>query len=78
MVTADTGGGFTLWIQALDVPSTLTFGRETEPVVKAMFAIRPELDFLRHDHEAAPVRRARHIIGEAFLDLGNRFCQSLT
>ena len=78
MVTVYTVGGFTLWIQALNVPSTLAVGRKTESVMKAMFTIRPELDFPRHDHEATPVRRARHIIGEAFIELGNRVCKCFT
>ena len=75
MSTANTGEGFTLWIQALDVPSAVTVAGEAKPVVEAMLTIRPEFDFLRHDHETAPMRRAWHFIGKAFLDLGNRICK---
>ena len=71
MVTADTGGGFTLWIQALDVPSALAIAGEAEAVMKAMFAIMPEFDFLRHNLESAPMRRARHVIRKTGLDRGN-------
>ena len=60
-----------LGIQALNVPAANTVAGETKAVVKPMFTIRPELDLLRDNHEATPVRRAWHLIREALLDSGD-------
>src|SRR6476619_7335457 len=64
------------WRQAPKGPPVAR-ARPDEPVVKPRFAPLPELEVVRLDAHAAPVRRPRHVRGKARGGVGERGLEPL-